>query len=307
MELSIVTTLYKSEKFLDEFIGKCVNAAQACGVADYEIIVVNDGSPDKSIEKILLLKKKFPVIKVLDFSRNFGHHYAFFAGMKYSKGDYVFNIDCDLEVDPAVLKNFYDELKVDNYDVVYGYQEKRKGDLVEKYLGGLFWKMFNRLSEIKISQNILTERLMSRKYVDGLISMGDKNIFLAGMMFWTGFSQKGIGVHKIMRKGASTYSFSRRMNLLIEAVSSFSAYPLRLLFNMGVLISLSSFLFGTFVLFRKILFPEKILSGYTSIIVVMLFTTGLIIAAVGILGIYLGKIFNQVKNRPLYIIRNVYD
>ena len=179
--------------------------------------------------------------------------------------------------------------------------------MAERLFGKIFWKLFNTLSETKIPESILTERLMTRQYVSELIEMGDKNIFLAGMMYWAGFRQKGMAVKKKSRSGDSTYSLNKRMSLLIEAISSFSAFPLKLLFNFGLLISLLSFLYGTFILIRKIVFPHEILSGYTSMIVIILFTTGLIIAAVGILGIYLGKIFNQVKNRPLYIIKNIHD
>jgi putative glycosyltransferase len=274
---------------------------------DFEIIVVNDGSPDGSLEKTLQIKNQYVNIKVIDLSRNFGHHYAFFAGMNYSKGNLVFNIDCDLEVEPKVLKTFYHEVLNNKYDVVYGYQESRKGNFIEKISGGLFWKLFNYLSETKIPDNILTERLMTRRYVCHLVELGDKNLFLAGLMSWAGFKQKGIAIKKGQRENSSTYSFKKKVSLLIEAISSFSGYPLKLLFKTGIIITFFSFIYGSFLILQKLIYPGKIELGYTSVIVVILFSTGLIIASLGIIGIYIEKIFNQVKNRPLYIIKDIYE
>jgi putative glycosyltransferase len=306
-EISIVTSLYKSEKYLDEFISKCYETLHEINCSDFEIIVVNDGSPDDSLEKILQIKNQYVNIKVIDLSRNFGHHYAFFAGMKYSKGNFVFNIDCDLEVKPSVLKTFYHEVLNKNYDVVYGYQESRKGYFIEKISGRLFWKLFNYLSETKIPDNILTERLMTRKYVCHLVELGDKNLFLAGLMSWAGFKQKGIALKKSQRENSSTYSFNKKVSLLIEAISSFSGYPLKLLFKTGIIITFFSFIYGSLLILQKLIYPGKIELGYTSVIVVILFSTGLIIASLGIIGIYIEKIFNQVKNRPLYIIKDIYE
>lgn len=305
-EISIVTSLYKSEKYLETFVRKCDDVMNEIGLG-YELLAVNDGSPDDSLQRMLQLKENFACIKVIDFSRNFGHHYALFAGMSYAKGKYVFLVDCDLEVDPRVLKKFYCEIKTNKYDVVYGIQAKRKGKFIEKYFGGLFWKTFNLFSETKIPENTVTERLMTRSYVDKLIQMGDKNLFLAGMMHWTGFNQKGIVVPKGLRSGKSTYTFTKRLKLSIQAITSFSAYPLKLLFNSGMILTLLTFLYGSYILIQKLLDPSKILAGYTSLIVVVLFATGLIIASLGVLGIYLEKIFNQVKQRPLYVIRNIYE
>jgi putative glycosyltransferase len=306
-EISIVTSLYRSEKYLEAFIQKCDDIIKEIGFQSYELIAVNDGSPDNSLNKILELKERYPYIKVIDLSRNFGHHYAFFSGMNYSKGYFVFNIDCDLEVEPKILKKFYDEIQTNRYDVVYGIQIKRKGRLVEKYFGGLFWKTFNLLSEIKIPENILTERLMTRNYVNNLLQIGDKNLFLAGIMHWTGFNQKGILVSKALRSGKSTYSFTKRFKLFVQAVTSFSAYPLKLLFNAGVILTSVSFAYGSFLLIEKLINPKRILPGYTSLIVVILFSTGLIVASLGIIGIYVEKIFNQVRQRPLTIIKNIYE
>lgn len=305
--LSIVTSLCRSEKFLEEFVEKCLIAIQQIGIEDFEIIMVNDGSPDNSLEESLRLKKKVPQIKVINLSRNFGHHYAFFAGMTHAKGEYIFNIDCDLEVNPLVLVDFYQEITENNsFDVVYGFQSLRKGRFTEKYFGGLFWKLFNYLSNTKIPSNVITERIMKRAYVNELVHLGDKTLFLAGLMYWVGFNQKGLPIDKGMRKGKSTYTFFKRHKLLIDAVSSFSAYPLKLLSYVGTILMLISFLYGTYLIIRKLVEPSMVLMGYTSLLVVILFSTGIIIASLGLIGIYLEKLFNQAKNRPLFIIKEIF-
>lgn len=308
MKISIVSTLYKSQKYLDEFLEECLAALQLIACNDYEFVFVNDGSPDNSVEYLIEKKKTIHNIRIIDLSRNFGHHYAIQAGLHHVKGDYILLIDNDLETSPKVLVDFYNEIqKNPKLDMVFGYQESRKGGFIEKYFGNIFYKVFNWFSETKIPENILTERLMSRKYVQELAALPDKNIFFAGLMQWVGFNQLGIPVKKQNRKGASTYTFRKRINLMINAITSFTAYPLRILFNLGILISIGSFIASLYLIAKKILFPDQVLSGYTSLVVVILLSTGLILTAIGVLGIYLEKIFNQVKNRPTFIIKKIYD
>jgi putative glycosyltransferase len=308
MKISIVSTLYKSEKYLDEFLSECLSALTSIDCNDFEFVFVNDGSPDNSVVFLLEKRKTIKPITIIDLSRNFGHHYAIQAGLLYAKGDFVLLIDNDLETSPKVLIDFYNQIKSNpNLDMVFGYQEKRKGGFIEKNFGNLFYKVFNLFSEIKIPENILTERLMSKKYVQELAALPDKNIFFAGLMQWVGFNQLGIPIKKQNRKGGSTYTFRKRINLMINAITSFTAYPLKILFNLGILISMGSVVASLVLIARKIIQPERILSGYTSLTVVILLSTGLILTAIGVLGIYLEKIFNQVKNRPTFIIKKIHD
>lgn len=308
MILSVVTTLYRSEPFLQRFVDDVTQTIREMEIDDYEIVVVNDGSPDNSLDRMLELKKTNPHIVVVDLSRNFGHHYALLAGMEVSKGDFVFTIDSDLEVNPSVLKDFWkahsEHPEIDRF---YGIQEKRKGDTVEKMGGLLFYRMFNSLSETTIPKNILTESLMTRQYVDELVKMGDANLFLAGMYSWVGFKQKSIMCKKTQRDTKSTYTFKKRIALSLQALTSFSAYPLRILFKMGGGLTILSFFYGLFLVIRKILHSHYVLSGYTSMIVILLFSTGVIVMSLGILGIYIEKLFNQTKNRQRYIIKEVFS
>ena len=305
--LSIVTTLYKSERFLDVFVAQCVEALAVINCDNYEIIFVNDGSPDHSLTKVLELKKTNDKIVAVDLSRNFGHHYAIMAGLSYSSGDYVFLIDCDLEVPPSQIPVFYTKITEEKeYDVVYGVQEKRKGSFIERTVGGMFYSFFNSLTDTRIPENLLTERIMSRRYVDELTKMGDKNIFMAGMMQWIGFKQIPITIKKGLREGKSTYTLGKRISLSIQAVISFSSYPLVMLFKFGFFISIISMITGAYFLIQKLIYPEVVLSGFTFVIVVLLFSVGIIISSLGILGIYIDKLFNQTKNRQTFIVKDIY-
>ena len=307
MILSVVTTLYKSEPFIGRFINEINEAVRGLNIADYEIVVVNDGSPDNSLEATLKIKEQNPHVVVVDLSRNFGHHYALMAGMEVSKGDYVFTIDCDLEVNPNALKDFW-EIHLNNLEIdrIYGVAEKRKGGFAEKFGGAFFYKMYNSMSETSIPTNILTESLMTRQYVDELVKMGDANLFLAGMYSWVGFKQMPTPCKKGVRETKSTYTLRKRIALSLQAISSFSAYPLRILFTVGSILSLMSFLFGLYLIINKLIRPDYVLAGFTSLSVLILFSVGIIVMSLGILGIYREKLYNQTKGRQRYIIRRIY-
>ncbi len=306
-ELSIVTTMYKSSVFLDDFVEQCRKAVSSLSISDYEIVLVNDGSPDNSLQTALDIKKTYPEIVVVNLSRNFGHHPASLAGLSVAQGSWVFTIDCDLEVSPLVLCDFWKQ-HLDNatVDRFYGVQDTRKGGFVEKMGGQWFYTLYNKFSETAIPRNILTESLMSHQVVEEVIKMGDINLFLAGMFSWVGFEQVPIVCHKIQRKTKSTYTLQKRIALSLQAITSFSAYPLRILFHIGVIITTISFVSGLYLIIKKLIMPEYILSGFTSMIVVLLFSLGIIVLSIGILGIYIERLFSQTKGRQRFIIRKVY-
>lgn len=306
VELSIVTTVYKSEKYLPEFIELILQSIKEIGINNFELLFVLDGITDASKEYLLSRKKDIPQIVVVELSRNFGHHYAASAGLNTASGDLVFLIDCDLEVSPSVLTAFFYELKKQSCDVVYGVQKMRKGGFTERFFGGLFWKMINALSDTKIPHNIVTERLMTRNYIDALNSMGDKNLFMAGLMYWAGFNQVAVPVDKKQRTGQSSYSFGKRISLVFEAVTSFSERPLKILFKIGLYITALSVIASVYLLIKKILYPNTIFMGYTSVFTLILFSLGMLISSIGIVGIYLSRIFKQVQNRPLFIIKKIH-
>jgi putative glycosyltransferase len=305
--LSVVTSVYRSERFLATFINEMVTAIEKAGIESYELLFVNDGSPDESLSYLIRAHTDNPRIKIVDLSRNFGHHKALLAGLSYAKGDLTFIIDCDLEVSPDVLQRFLDTLRETDVDVVYGVQETRKGALVERTGGALFWRLFNLLSETNIPENVLSERLMKRNYVQALLSLGDRNIFLGGMMYWSGFRQLGIVVHKTQREGASTYSFRKRLSLLLEAVTSFSTAPLKLVLLTGLGVTLLAMMAGIMLLVRKLLHPEEVLQGFTSLMLVTIGMAGIVITVLGVIGLYIARIYTQTQNRPLFIVREFHD
>lgn len=303
--LSIVCTMYRSRPYLPAFIDECIAALDAAAVGPWEIVLVNDGSPDESLAYALQRRADDPRIVVVDLSRNFGHHPAMQAGLCHARGDIVFLIDCDLEVRPAALSDFLARQRSTGADLVFGYQERRKGAWFEQWSGSVFWRVLNALSDVRVPENMVTERLMTRRFVDALLRLGDHNLFLGGMMSWAGFVQIGLAIEKTQRQGSSTYTLARRLQLMVTAVSSFSSKPLTWLFNAGVLITAASFAYVIFLIFRKLMFDDALI-GFTSLMGLMSLSLGIITTALGVVGIYLGKVFNQVQGRPNYIVRDLH-
>ena len=304
--ISIITTLYKSEIYVDKFTHLCEDALNKIGCNNYEIIFVNDGSPDNALEKAIKLKEQHANIVVIELSRNFGHHYALMACLETATKDIIFTIDCDMEVSPLYLVDFVKKFNENDCDVVYGITPKRKGNFVEKVGGSIFYLLFDKIGGIKIPRNILTENLMTRQYIEELIKMGDQSLFLAGMFHWLGFKQIPIEVQKKQRKEKSTYTLGKRIALAFTAITSFSSYPLILLLRMGIFITLISFFTAIGFILYKLYNPEFILTGFTSLIVAILMSLGIIVFSIGMLGLYIDRIFTQTKNRQRYIIRRIY-
>lgn len=303
MQLSIVTTLYKSERFVKKFITKAIATAETHG-GDFEIVLVDDGCPDNSSTIAKQIAATDPRIVVVELSRNFGHHAAALCAIEIAKGELVFLIDSDLEVDPIRLADFVSTMNAEGADVVYGVQETRQGRFVDRHLGGAFWKIFNLMSDVKVPNDIMTERLMTRRYVDSLLQLGDRNLFMGGMFYWPGFTQVPIALMKEPRKG-TTYSFGKRARLLVQALSSFSSLPLIVIFWAGICVFGLTCLYALNLILQKIIVPETIVSGFTFVAVLSLLSFGINLMALGVIGLYVHRIFRQVQQRPRYIVKNV--
>lgn len=307
MNLSIVTTLYRSQPFLRTFHQQMSNAIQKLGINDYEVVYVNDGSPDDSVSCLLEMRRDDSHIRIIDLSRNFGHHYALQAGISFASGDYVYIVDNDMETPVDFLLTCYSEmLQHSNIDLIYGVQEQRKGHLVEKMGGFLFWKIFNMLSDVRVPANILTECLMTRNFVDELLRLNDANLFLGGMIHWVGMEKKEIVVKKGQREGKSTYTFRKRLSLMIQALTSFSGKPLEWLFYSGIGITCISVVFLLYLFVKKMILGNAISLGWTSLIGINLLTLGIITTFLGLIGLYVFRIYKQVQGRPNYVIKKVY-
>ncbi len=302
--LSVVTMLYRSEGTVRGFYERTSSAAGRLGL-EYEIVFVDDGSPDRAADVVREIQRDDPRVVLVQLSRNFGHHQAAVAGLGQARGERIFIIDVDLEESPEWLVDFWVEMERSRADVVYGVAALRTGGLFKRWSGALFWWGFNRLSETPVPGNPCTVRLMSRRYVDALLTLPDRNLFLAGNYAWLGFPQVGVSVNKGRRPGRSSYTLGRMLRLFLDAVTSFTSYPLRLIFMIGAAIAALSGFTGSALIVRKVVAPESISLGWPSVIVSIWFLGGTIIAFLGVIGIYLSKVFNETKGRPLFVIRSV--
>jgi len=304
MKLSIVTTLYYSASFIKEFYKRISASAQKI-TDDYEIIIVNDGSPDNSLEIAIDLYKSDPKVTVVDLSRNFGHHKAMMTGLGYAKGEYVFLIDIDLEEEPELLETFYmDIIAEKDVDVIYGVQKKRKGGWIEKITGDLFYFMYNKLTSVSVPKNLITARLMKQKYVKSLLEYEEQEIFLAGIWSHTGYNQKAKYVVK-HSYSKTTYSFRKKISTMVNAITSFSVVPLRMIFFLGSAITFFSCLYIVYIISRKLFFNITI-DGWTSLMASVWLFGGMIIFFMGVIGIYLSKIFIETKKRPYTLVKKLY-
>ena len=298
--LSIVTSMYQSAPFLREFCERAAIAAASLTEA-YEIVLVDDGSSDDSLAIALDLHRRDPRIKVIDLSRNFGHHKALMTGLTKATGDLVFLIDCDLEEDPAWLGTFHQLLRARGGDVVYGVQTTRKGRWFERTAGRVFFSVFNHMLTHPIPPNIVTARLMTRRYVDALVQHDEREMTLAPLWQITGFVQHASLVVKRSRPGSS-YSFRRRVSVFVSNITAFSNRPLIYIFQVGIAVMLLSVVAGA-VLFYQWLSGGIGVPGWASIMVSIWFLGGLMIFCIGVIGIYLAKVFTETKRRPYTIVR----
>jgi putative glycosyltransferase len=305
MKLSIVTTLYQSSRYLEEFHRRITLAARAI-TDDYELIFVNDGSPDDSLEVAQKLLAGDLHIVIVDLSRNFGHHRAMMTGLERAEGEYAFLIDVDLEEHPENLTTFWNYLDAHaEADVVIGELEtKKQGSLMRRMASSWFWQLFNFLSYVKVSDKDLISRLMRRGYIDSLISFKERELFIPGVWALAGYNQHYLPAEKTF-DGHSTYTLRRRLAMAVDAIASFSSKPLLMVFNTGVMFVIGAGLAILYLIYRKLFYGYGIL-GWASMVSFLFFIGGVIIFSLGVVGIYIAKIYEEVKQRPNSIIKNIY-
>jgi putative glycosyltransferase len=303
MKLSIVTTLYRSAAYVDEFYRRTLSAASAI-TDDFEIVMVDDGSPDNSLRAALDIAACDPRLKVVELSRNFGHHKAMMTGLEVAAGDFVFLIDVDLEEDPAWLRAFWAQLHEAQVDVVYGYQTLRKGNALERLGGAAHWWIIRQLSYYPIPANLVTARLMTRQYVQSLLRHREHKTAIGGLWAITGYRQLGVPITKRSR-GDSSYPLARRIAMGFEGLTSFSEKPLILVFLLGAVIFAVSVVGVAYLIVLRL--SGQLLSGWASVMVSIWMLGGLSIASMGILGLYIARIFIETKQRPYSIIRAVHQ
>lgn len=304
MKLSIVATLYQSAYHISEFYQRASAAAKQLVGEDYEIVLVNDGSPDDSLDLAVQLTESDSHIVVIDLSRNFGHHKAMMTGLAHAKGGRILLIDSDLEEEPECLIAFAEQMQSQRCDVVYGVQEQRRGGWFERWSGQWFYRFFKALTGLALPENIVTARLMTRRYVDALLRHEEREVFIAGLWHITGFDQ----LPQIVKKHSTsetTYTFRKKMSLLVNSVTSFSNAPLVGIFYIGVSISLVAVVYIGYLAIQW-MFLAKLLSGWTSVMASIWLLGGMVISFIGVVGIYLSKIFSETKQRPYTIVRQIY-
>lgn len=304
MKLSIVTTLYQSAPYVEEFYRRICASAEQLVEGDYEIIFVNDGSPDHSLSLAIEIASRDGRVTVINLSRNFGHHKAMMTGLAHATGEKVFLLDSDLEELPEWLLLFDTKMEEEDADVVYGVQRKRKGKLVEKLTGFIFYRLFRILTGIVQPNNIVTARLMTNNYVKALTSHHERELNIGGLWVITGFKQSQEVVDKLSTS-PTTYSLRHKFSHLVNAITSFSSKPLIAIFYAGLLVFITSILYILY-LGARYFFVANPPDGYTSIIASIWLFFGLIIIFMGVQGIYIAKIFSEVKQRPNTIISYIY-
>lgn len=300
---SIIVPVYNEELVIRESYKRLKEVMDSC-MEKYEIIFVNDGSRDSTVDIIRGICNEDDNIKLLIFSRNFGHQVAVTAGMDYASGEAMVIIDADLQDPPGVILKMIERWK-EGYEVVYGKRVKRKGEtLFKKLTAKLYYRLLRKLSTVDIPVDTGDFRLIDRKVCDVLRSMPEKNRYVRGLVSWVGFKQIAVEYERDERfAGETKYPLKKMIQLSADGITSFSHKPLKLSIYFGASMALLSFISIFIVIFEKI-FINRSVSGWASIITISLFFNGITLMMLGIIGEYIGRIYDEVKGRPQYVIAN---
>jgi polyisoprenyl-phosphate glycosyltransferase len=301
VEISIVAPVYKCGECVPELHRQVVEALRGV-VASFEIIFVNDACPANSWDIVRQTALSDSRVKAINLSRNFGQHYAIAAGVHHACGKWVVVMDCDLQDRPAEIPNLYRKA-LEGYDIVYALRVERQDTLFKRALSRGFLELFNFLSDIKIQPNACNFSIASRTVIDGYNSLKELNRSYHLLLRWLGFRYTYLPVQHAERfAGKSAYNLRRGFLLAVEGVTSQSNKPLILAIRAGFLMAATAVAFGLWRIFRYFAYGTSV-TGWTSVIVSLYFIGGLILANMGVLGLYLGKVFNEVKQRPLYLVK----
>lgn len=298
--ISIVAPVYNEAQVLEEFYRALL---QTLGHESFELIFVDDGSTDRSWEIIQGMGRKDERVRSLRFSRNFGHQAALSAGLDHARGDAVVIIDCDLQDPPEVIREMLKKWR-EGYDVVYGVRSERKGEgKFKKITATFFYHLFRKASNMEAPLEAGDFRLLARPVVEVLKQMPERVRFLRGLVSWVGFRQTGVFYSREKRyAGESKYPLFRMLRLALDGFTSFSSAPLQLAIYLGLIVTFIAFLVGAYSLYIR-LFTDTAVKGWTSLLIVMVFLGGIQLIMFGVIGEYIGRIYQEVKRRPLYLIQ----
>lgn len=301
--ISFVSPVYKAEKILDKLVDEIQKVMLKIN-EPYEIILVDDRSPDGSWEVMKKISSQFSEVKSIRLSRNFGQHPTIIAGLSEVKGDWVVVMDCDLQDQPKEVLKLYNKAK-EGFDIVLGKRKHRKDSFFKKMSSAFFSKVYSFFTDTKYDNEIANFGIYNRKVIQSVLEISDSIKFFPLFVKLVGFNSTSVVVeHAEREEGESSYSFSKLISLAFNTIISFSNKPLKLFVKFGITISIVSFLFGIYNIYLTMTNQIAVL-GYSSIIVSIWFLSGIIITTIGVTGIYVGKIFDQTKNRPTYIIDEI--
>lgn len=299
--LSVVIPVYKAEKCLDELYTRLKGAISSI-TEQFEIVLVEDCGGDGSWAKIEALSRLDSRVKGLQFSRNFGQHYGITAGLDVCQGDWVVVMDCDLQDAPEEIPRLYAKAQ-EGFDIVLASRTNRQDKFLKRLTSKAFYKLLSYLADTEYDGSLGNFRIMSKTVVDNFKTMREQLRFFGGLVQWMGFPTTSLDVvHHARFKGQSSYTFKKLLNLAADTVIAFSDKPLRVAIKLGFIMSILSFSYGAYILYHALIYGSSV-QGWSSLIVSMYFIGGIIVSMLGIIGTYLGKAFDQIKGRPLYIVR----
>lgn len=299
VQISIVSPVYGAEGIVGELVRRITEEIEKI-TSSYEIILVEDASPDRSWEKIKECGENFPKLKGVKLSRNFGQHNAISAGMELARGEYVILMDCDLQHDPKYFKELYNKIG-EGYDLVYTKTSRRRHGPIKNFFANVFYSLFAFLQEHKMDPGVGSYSILSRKVVDAYNQYNDYRKAYLWALAWAGFDSAVITIeHNARLEGKSSYSVTRLVRHALNVAVANSNRLLYISIFLGLFFSFLAFLGLIVVIFRYLV--DGALEGWSSLMVTIVFFSGMILTALGIIGIYLGKVFEQTKNRPRYLI-----
>jgi glycosyltransferase involved in cell wall biosynthesis len=303
--LSVIVPVYNEEAVLREFHRRLSEAMGVLPVT-WRVVYVNDGSADRSAEVLRSLAGSDARVAIVTLSRNFGKEIAMTAGLDHATGDAVVVIDADLQDPPELIPEMFALWRSSGADVVYGQRRTRMGDTVTKRLTAhVFYRAIQRISRVRIPPDTGDFRLMGRPAVDALRQLREQHRFMKGLFAWIGFEQRALVYDRDARfAGKTKFNYWKLWNFALEGITSFSTVPLKLATYLGLMVSLGAFVHGAFIIYKTLVFGDPV-PGYPSLMVVILFLGGTQLACIGILGEYLGRMFDESKGRPLYFVKDV--
>ena len=301
LEISVIVPVLNEEQNLQELNSR-LGAMLKKICSSYEIILVDDGSKDNTLFILEKFSTEDPNIKYISFTRNFGHQTALFAGLEKSKGQYIVLIDGDLQDPPEVIEPLFSKLK-EGYNIVYAKRSSRKGETFLKKLSAkFFYRVLNKITNIKIPIDTGDFRIIDRKAADELLRMREHNKFLRGQMAWLGFKETFIMYNREERKeGSTNFGYRKMLHFAVDGITGFSNFPLKFASISGIVVSLFAFLYIIYVLIAKLVWGHTI-TGWASMMVTILFLGGIQLLSIGIIGEYISRINDAVRNRQSYIV-----